>query len=196
MGVFCFDSVKMASTRAVLRQSQMLKKALFAGQIKPQTLLAARWGSGEPDQWNYLWRPEMKIPVTKEERAAAAKKYNMIEEDYVPYGPDEHPYLHMGDYPNIKPVGADERPGHHNWDFPNLKKDFGEPMEEDFYFHQATRSDTGRKYISPGKAFLFFLLNAGTFTAIMWFSPNTYFPITGPQLPANGPHYTFERADE
>ena len=53
----------MASTRAVLRQSQMLKKALFAGQIKPQTLLAARWGSGEPDQWNYLWRPESKALI-------------------------------------------------------------------------------------------------------------------------------------
>ena len=50
----------MATTRAVLRQSQMLKKALFAGQVKPQTLVAARWGSGEPDQWNYLWRPESK----------------------------------------------------------------------------------------------------------------------------------------
>ena len=51
----------MATTRAVLRQSQMLKKALFAGQVKPQTLVAARWGSGEPDQWNYLWRPESKL---------------------------------------------------------------------------------------------------------------------------------------
>merc|ERR1712141_439758 len=127
-------SANMATTRAVLRQSQMLKKALFAGQVKPQTLVAARWGSGEPDQWNYLWRPEMKIPVTKEEKAAAARKYGMIEEDYVPYGPDEHPSLHMGDYPNIKPVGGDERSGHYNWDFPQLKKDFGEPMHENWNF--------------------------------------------------------------
>ena len=53
----------MATTRAVLRQSQMLKKALFAGQVKPQTLVAARWGSGEPDQWNYLWRPDSKTKL-------------------------------------------------------------------------------------------------------------------------------------
>ena len=55
----------MATTRAVLRQSQMLKKALFAGQVKPQTLVAARWGSGEPDQWNYLWRPDSKTTKFK-----------------------------------------------------------------------------------------------------------------------------------
>ena len=55
----------MATTRAVLRQSQMLKKALFAGQVKPQTLVAARWGSGEPDQWNYLWRPDSKTAKFK-----------------------------------------------------------------------------------------------------------------------------------
>ena len=43
----------------------MLKKALFAGQVKPQTLVAARWGSGEPDQWNYLWRPDSKTTKFK-----------------------------------------------------------------------------------------------------------------------------------
>ena len=58
---FCFESVKMATTRTILRQSQMMKKALFAGQVKPQMLVTARWGSGEPAPWNYVWRPESKL---------------------------------------------------------------------------------------------------------------------------------------
>merc|ERR1712004_408740 len=119
----------------------------------------------------------MKIPVTKEEKAAAARKYGMIEEDYVPYGPDE-------------------RPGHHNWDIVSMKKDFGEPMDENWNFHQGTRGDTGRKWMSPQMAFLAFLCNVTVFYGLLWISPNTYFPIIGPQLPANGPHYTFERADQ
>ena len=141
----------------------------------------------------------VKIPVTKEEKAAAARKYGMIEEDYVPYGPDEHPSLHMGDYPNIKPVGGDERSGHYNWDFPQLKKDFGEPMHENWNFHQGTRSDTGRKWSTPEKAFLAFLCNYFFFFGFCYATDDIkiYFPSSAHQLPADGvTHYTFERADQ
>ena len=55
----------MATTRTILRQSQMVKKALFAGQVKPQMLVTARWGSGEPAPWNYVWRPESKSLILK-----------------------------------------------------------------------------------------------------------------------------------
>ena len=138
----------------------------------------------------------MKTPKTKEERAAAARKYGMIEEDYVPYGEDEHPEWYMGDYPKLKPVGADERPGHHNWDFPNLKKDFGEPMDEDWYAWQSTRCDTGRKFRPPWMGLRNFLLICIPWYLIIWFSPRIYYPMLEPQLAANGPHYTFEPVDE
>ena len=134
--------------------------------------------------------------MTKEERAAAARKYGMIEEDYVPYGPDEHSEMNMGDYPKLKPVGSDERPGHHNWDFPNMKRDFGEPMDEDWYFWQGTRCDTGRKFRPPWMGFRNFLLIAVPWYLILWFSPRIYYPMLERQLPANGTHYTFEPVDE
>merc|ERR1711993_136072 len=75
---------KMASLGAI---RAVTKRALFDKSIRPYQLIAIRQGSdGGPQPWNYLWRPDIDIPVTKEAKAAAARKYGMIEEDYEPLG--------------------------------------------------------------------------------------------------------------
>jgi len=52
----------MAATRSIARVSNFkLKGALFSQQIKPQALVSARWASGNPAAWNYLWRPDGKF---------------------------------------------------------------------------------------------------------------------------------------
>merc|ERR1719442_302071 len=95
----------MASTRTVLKNSSLIKSAIFSRQIKPQTLVCVRHGSlGEPKPWNYIWRPSTTTPVTAEEKAKAAAKYGMIPEDYEPYG-ETGPgkTYNYGDYPNSNP---------------------------------------------------------------------------------------------
>ncbi|KAG8292697.1 NADH dehydrogenase 1 beta subcomplex subunit 8 ndufb8 [Homalodisca vitripennis] len=71
--------------------------------------------------WNKDWMPGP-YPVTPEQRLAAAKKYNLLPEEYEP-DPDGY-----GDYPKLPDVSGDTRDSTHNWDFPELKKEYGEPM--------------------------------------------------------------------
>ncbi len=53
--------------------------------------------------WNYEWSPGP-YPRTKEERLAAAKKYNLQPEDYEPYPEDGFLGMGLGDYPNLPRV--------------------------------------------------------------------------------------------
>ena len=52
-----------------------------------------------------MWKPGPK-PINDEERAAAAKKYGMILEDYKPY---EEADVLAGDYPHLVPVAQLEK---------------------------------------------------------------------------------------
>ena len=119
----------------------LVKKALFNGQLKAHHLVAARQGSGTPAPWNYLWRPDrkfsneprislfsldlkifdlinyffslVKLPVTKEDKAKAARKYGMIEEDYEPLGDTHYStygWMDYGDYPKLENKGKNLRP--------------------------------------------------------------------------------------
>lgn len=137
----------------------------------------------------------VKTPVTKEEKAHAARKYGMIEEDYEPYDPEET-QMYMGDYPKLKAIGADERSGFHNWDMQWLKKDFGEPMHADFDVYQGTRTDSGRKLVPPWKALCYFLGIFGPLLLLGWFGPSVNFPLSKQQLSHDGrKYYTFERTE-
>merc|ERR1719309_1544678 len=80
-----------------------------------------------PPPWNYLWKPGP-YPKTEDERIAAAKKYGLIPEDYVPFPGDG---TGLGDYPNLKPTTAGSRSYYHPWDWPDLKRNHGEPMAHD-----------------------------------------------------------------
>ena len=74
--------------------------------------------------WNKDWKPGP-YPKTQAERAAAAKKYGLLLQDYEPYPDDGMGY---GDYPKLPLVSNDQRDPFVNWDYPDLKRNFGEPV--------------------------------------------------------------------
>jgi len=74
--------------------------------------------------WNRDWMPGP-YPKTPEERAAAAKKYNLRVEDYEPYPDDGWGY---GDYPKLPLVSATARNPYEDYDIPTVKRNFNEPV--------------------------------------------------------------------
>ncbi|XP_028937362.1 NADH dehydrogenase [ubiquinone] 1 beta subcomplex subunit 8, mitochondrial [Ornithorhynchus anatinus] len=84
-------------------------------------------------------------PRTPEERAAAAKKYNMLVEDYKPYPDDGMGY---GDYPMLPNRSQHERDPWYEWDHPDLRLNWGEPMHWDFDMYIRNRVDTSPTAIS------------------------------------------------
>uniref|UniRef100_A0A8D0GU08 NADH dehydrogenase [ubiquinone] 1 beta subcomplex subunit 8, mitochondrial n=1 Tax=Sphenodon punctatus TaxID=8508 RepID=A0A8D0GU08_SPHPU len=70
-------------------------------------------------------------PKTPEERAAAAKKYNMRVEDYEPYPDDGMGY---GDYPKLPDRSQHERDPWYSWDHSDLRHNYGEPIHWEFDF--------------------------------------------------------------
>ncbi|XP_035517072.1 NADH dehydrogenase [ubiquinone] 1 beta subcomplex subunit 8, mitochondrial [Morone saxatilis] len=78
-------------------------------------------------------------PKTPEERAAAAKKYNMRVEDYEPFPDNGEGY---GDYPKLPDRSQHERDPWYKWDHPDLRRNWGEPMHWDFDMYIRNRVDT------------------------------------------------------
>ncbi|KAF5897024.1 NADH dehydrogenase 1 beta subcomplex subunit 8, mitochondrial precursor, partial [Clarias magur] len=78
-------------------------------------------------------------PRTAEERAAAAKKYNLTLEDYQPHPNDGHGY---GDYPILPDRSQHERDPWYQWDHPDLRRNWGEPIHYDFDMYIRNRVDT------------------------------------------------------
>jgi len=74
--------------------------------------------------WNKDWKPGP-YPKTQAERAAAAKKYGLLLQDYEPYPEDGMGY---GDYPKLPLVSNDQRDPFVNWDYPDMKRNFAEPV--------------------------------------------------------------------
>jgi len=76
--------------------------------------------------WNRDWMPGP-YPKTLEERAEAAKKYNMRLEDYEPFPDDGMGY---GDYPKLPVVSAAARDPYEDYDIPEQRRNYNEPVNE------------------------------------------------------------------
>ena len=76
--------------------------------------------------WNRDWQPGP-YPKTPEERAAAAKKYNLRIEDYEPYPDDGTGH---GDYPMLPRVSMEARDPYEVYDCPEWKRNFNEPVKQ------------------------------------------------------------------
>lgn len=74
--------------------------------------------------WNKDYKPG-EFPRTPEQRALAAKKYQLLPEDYKPY-PDDGSGL--GDYPDLPLESGESKDPHYPWDSPELKRNFNEPV--------------------------------------------------------------------
>lgn len=76
-------------------------------------------------------------PRTKEERDRAARKYNLIPEDYEPHDYDDA----LGDYPKLKPVGAFNRDPYDDFDDIQAHRYHGEVYHVDADLYSWERID-------------------------------------------------------
>lgn len=75
--------------------------------------------------WNKDYKPGP-YPKTEAERAAAAKKYNLLPEEYKPYADNG---LGYGDYPALHGgLGVEARDPFYPYDFPELKRNLHETV--------------------------------------------------------------------
>uniref|UniRef100_A0A8C8W0R3 NADH dehydrogenase [ubiquinone] 1 beta subcomplex subunit 8, mitochondrial n=1 Tax=Peromyscus maniculatus bairdii TaxID=230844 RepID=A0A8C8W0R3_PERMB len=84
-------------------------------------------------------------PRTPEERAAAAKKYNMRVEDYEPY-PNEG--MGYGDYQKLPDRSQLERDPWYEWDHSELRLNWGEAMHWNLDMSIRNRVDTSPTPVS------------------------------------------------
>merc|ERR1712107_691003 len=162
--------------------------------------MAVRCASGSPPPWNYLWKPGP-FPETEDERMACAKKYGLIYEDYKPYpkGSD----VMAGDYPDLPLVPEGRKDPYYNWDYPEYRRDYGEPLHENFDMYRETKY-TPELNPRDSRLTMFgcFLGMLGLFFGGVWLTtdnpwiPHMKHPVIAMQLPKEGvTHYTFEPAE-
>ena len=83
--------------------------------------------------WIKDWKPGPP-PKTEEERIAAAKKYNLIPEDYETYD-ESHG---TGDYPKLPIVSMDSRDPYEDFDYYYFRQNFGETVCKLYYYNDLT----------------------------------------------------------
>jgi NADH dehydrogenase (ubiquinone) 1 beta subcomplex subunit 8 len=147
--------------------------------------------------WTRDWKPGPP-PKTKEEREAAAKKYNLIPEDYEPY-PEGAGW---GDYPKIPRVGQDARDPYEDFDYHYRRRNFGETLHYDYDALTSDRHDPNEKYrYSPLmmlSSFFGFVFGLGAIVYVFnYFDIRICQPVKPKQYPGPGKiHYTFEPLDQ
>jgi len=108
--------------------------------VRKTGLVTAKRCMGSPAPWNYLWKPAPHAD-TEEKRLAAAKKYGMLPEDYKQYDPVTEADVMAGDYPKLPEKSAmiHLRDPFYPWDVPTLRRNFGEPLQENWMQYQEDR---------------------------------------------------------
>lgn len=123
-------------------------------------------------------------PKTAEERAAAAKKYNLPLEDYKPYPDDGMGY---GDYPMLPEKSQEERDPWYTWDHSDFRRNWGETLHWDFDKYLRNRVDTSPTPVPFDwmlKVFLAFMASM----ALMFYLGEkfpSYAPVAPKQYPYN-----------
>ncbi|XP_053601416.1 NADH dehydrogenase [ubiquinone] 1 beta subcomplex subunit 8, mitochondrial [Plodia interpunctella] len=168
--------------------SSLLKKGIFSN---PNTVrkTVGIFCNAVRNHWNYQYKPGP-YPRTMEERAAAAKKYGMIPEEYQPY-PEEMGY---GDYPKLPDIGADSKDPFYPYDCPELKRNFNEPMHAISELIGEDRYDISMKprFSVLHQALWFLGMIGGSFALYLFLEDYKIGrPVTCKQYPNDGPHYLF-----
>lgn len=102
-------------------------------------------------------------PRTKEERIRAAKKYNLIPEDYEPYDENDA----FGDYPKLKAIGAFNRDPYDDFDDTTECRFYGEVYHKDNDLYYWERIDP----LAHEKKDLHFLTKLSIFVGMIVFFP-------------------------
>ncbi|XP_028825676.1 NADH dehydrogenase [ubiquinone] 1 beta subcomplex subunit 8, mitochondrial [Denticeps clupeoides] len=169
----------MAALRAAL-WARVLSRT--KGHGLTNMLLGARTASGISK--DILPGP---YPKTPEERAAAAKKYNMRVEDYEPYPDDGQGF---GDYPKLPNRAQQERDPWYQWDHPDLRRNWGEPIHWDFDMYIRNRVDTSPSVVDWNTMCKYLLGFVGVMLALFYLGDKfpAYQPVAPKQYPYNNLH--------
>ena len=146
---------------------------------------------------NRDWRPNEEVPVTVEDRAATAKKYNMLPEDYKSAPPERN----IGDMPDIEPAGAYlERSPWEDYDYPLARQNWNEPRHPlDHVKYDKFRVSNSPKNSPPMMKDLLKLLAIpvvlilGTYalSSLQFMNPTFH----APRVQTGVVHYSFEKTD-
>lgn len=118
-------------------------------------------------------------PRTKEERERAAKKYNLIPEDYEPYPEEEA----LGDYPMLKAIGNFNRDPYDDFDDPVGYKFYGEVYHRDADLYEWERIDP----LAHEKPDVPLWQKAATFIGVALFVPTTIYLMQRYKIQINHP---------
>ncbi|UJR35962.1 hypothetical protein I4U23_028703 [Adineta vaga] len=146
---------------------------------------------------NREWRPNEEAPVTPEDRAATARKYNMLPEDYKPFPPERN----AGDMPDVAPSGRYfERSPWEDYDYPLDRQNWNEPRHpEDFIKFEKTRlghvDENQPKLMKELSKFLILpvivILGIYGLRAFEFMNPT----FRSPRIEPGVVHYSFEKDD-
>ncbi|KAF6203773.1 hypothetical protein GE061_002108 [Apolygus lucorum] len=142
--------------------------------------------------WNKDWKPGP-YPRTEEERVAAAKKYGLMKEEYIPI-PDDGDGA--GDYPQFKPYSVQGRDPHYPWDFPEYRRNFNETMHENFNMYTEEKWNVEMKPRWPMRYMLaaFLTVMGGTYYLATIGKYSAFLPVMPKHLPAPGvTHYKYQQ---
>ncbi|XP_011868930.1 PREDICTED: NADH dehydrogenase [ubiquinone] 1 beta subcomplex subunit 8, mitochondrial [Vollenhovia emeryi] len=154
---------------------------------------AARCYAERPKPWNHLWRPGV---YKKEDHDKIAEKYHLHPKDYQPY-PNNEKFI--GDYPKLPMVGPAAKDPYYPYDIPVFRKNYCEPVHDQFEVMGEDRFSYGYKYrisLYWGTAgFFATILVCATITYLLQPYPS-FIPRMEKQMPQQGVvHYSFEPAD-
>lgn len=129
-------------------------------------------------------------PTTPEQKAAAAKKYNLLPEEYEA-DPDG-----FGDYPKLPMISTESKDPFRDWDFPEHRKDFGEPMHTMANLIGEDRWDCNhveKQQIHPSiQVCMYIGVMLGFFLPYWWFEDKKIsLPHMKKHYPADGVHYKY-----
>nr|CAH7730570.1 unnamed protein product [Callosobruchus chinensis] len=145
------------------------------------------------NHWNKDYKPGP-YPTTEAEKLAAAEKYGLHPSEYKPYPDDGQG---RGDYPNLPLVSGDARDPFYPWDNPELKRNFNEPMHDNFDLYREDRYDVSAKLRRPMWFYYAQFLGVmfGTFFIYSLLeNVKMFHPVVPRQYPGDGKkHYTFEK---
>jgi len=162
---------------------------------------------GSITMWNQDWRPGP-YPTTPEQRAAAAKKYGLLPEDYEPMDPNKA--IAFGDYPKIPEVGMAAKDPYYDYDDQEFRRNFGEPVHMDWDCYTEDRFEPQSKvkgYWPEGLTYRSMRIRGFLviFTILTFYYSTCNVVADYPILPKQWPadvtckgmkHYTFEIDDE
>lgn len=147
---------------------------------------------------NSEWRPREEQPVTKEDIAATARKYNMLPEDYKPLPPE----YGAGDMPDVAPSGRYlERSPWEDYDYPLDRQNWNEPRHPlDHVKYDKYRLGMSDENVPNTWRTLFKLLLLPTVLILGTYLMRPLELMTptfrSPKLETGVVHYSFEKGDE